>query len=167
MDHHQTPSFVDRHPLLLDILIILGPAVATGVNLLVLLNWEDVGIETGRWRPAFTMAFFLFPSLAAFVTSWWHPAPTATFRPFLAAVPQLLVVPLTFLMFLWVESDPEPGFGLGDPGFGLTEAEKEETLVANIISGSIIGLLLTMPAVLAGYMGTWLGQSSRRGREGP
>jgi hypothetical protein len=156
MENHRDPGFVDRHAVVLDMLVVFAPTVANVGDMLVFLDWED-DFTTEKWWPVFTMAFLLFPSLVAFVINWWHPAPTATFRPFLAAVPQLLVVPL---IWMWAEWD-------ADRGFGVTEAEMEEVRVATVVFGSILGLILTMPAVLAGYMGTWLGHWSRRGKDAP
>jgi hypothetical protein len=167
MGNHRESSVFGRHGVLLDLLAVLAPTVATVIDMLALLTLDELHYITGQFGQAFFLAFFLFPSLVAFVINWWHPALPTAFRPFLAAVPQLLVVPLMFVMFLWIAAGPDPGLGVGDPGFGLTEAERKEMLVVNITDGSIIGLMLTMPTVLAGYMGSWLGQSSRRGSDAP
>jgi hypothetical protein len=160
MGSHSECSVSGRHGVLLDLLTVLAPTVATVGDMMVLLNWEDVEFTTGRLWLAFALAFLLFPSLVAFVVNWWHPASTTMFRPFLAAVPQLLVVPLMYVVFLWHESNAASGFGVTEPGQG-------EVLFRNILGWSILGLMLTMPAVLAGYMGSWVGQSSRRGRDAP
>jgi hypothetical protein len=134
---HQTSSSFDRHALPLD---ILAPTIATVVDLLVFLNWADVDSDSfqeggvgimgvGSGHP-FYLAFWLFPMVVAAGVNWWHPASTSTFRPFLAAVPQVLVVPL----MVWIV--------FGAP------------LVSAIVEGSLLGLTLTIPVVPAGYIGT-------------
>ena len=152
MNHHRKSSFVDWDAWLPAIVVILAPAIATVAMFIVTLNWENLGFKMSQWWPVFIVAFFLFPAVVAFGVNWWHFASDSPFRalwlPLLAAVLQVLVIPL---LLGFAAPDPDSDVDLG----------YDQNPAALIEAGIFVGLLLTLPTLLAGYLGTWLGHWSQ------